>query len=367
MKKFLSFMLASVMLVSAVPAAFAADTQDYSQGTQVVFEAANNESYTITVPAKLNPGQAGTVTLDGMWPSNKTISVTADPTVTLTNNILASDQKVLDVVFLGIAEAGNDTTAQTFTESVSVEGIENALFGTWSGKFNYNVDVSDGKESQTAFKYGERYFLTSIGENYESIADYLPSEIIGYTDGTTSFVMNGVQEDLPVGALIIDGNEIRFADSDDETEKIIISADGTTLTMYNLNQEVAIWTVESAIESPLPISWNTLDVTNNTEVIFNNWPLVKVSSATPSLASMENAAVYINTGDKILTFPYSFSETQDGFSLVAYQVEDISFNTVAVFIATQAGEYNGIVFEEPGIYVGDMYGEYGWNYDCEIK
>lgn len=247
MKKMLSILLAAVMLVSAVPTAFAADTRDYSQGTQVVFEAANNESYTITVPASLQPGQSGTVTLSGSWPSNKTISVTAESTVTLTNSILETDQKVLDITFLGIEKAGNDTTAQTFTETVSVEGIENALFGTWSGKFNYNVDASDGKESQTAFKYGERYFLASIGENYESIAEYLPSEIIGYTDGTASFVVNGVQEDLPVGALIIDGNEIRFADSDDETEKFIISADGTTLTMYNLNQEVAIWTVESAL------------------------------------------------------------------------------------------------------------------------
>ena len=143
MKKMLSILLAAVMLVSAVPTAFAADMQDYSQGTQVVFEAANNESYTITVPAKLNPGQSGTVTLDGAWPSNKTISVTADSTVTLTNSILASDQKVLDIAFLGISEAGSDIAAQTFTEAVSVAGISDALFGTWSGKFNYFVETSD--------------------------------------------------------------------------------------------------------------------------------------------------------------------------------------------------------------------------------
>ena len=139
MKKAISFVLAALMLVSAVPTALA--TNDYSQGTQVVYEATGSESYTITVPAALNPGQSGTVTLDGMWPSYKTISVTAEPTVTLTNSILASDQKVLDITFLGINEAGSDTAKQTFTETVSVESIENALFGTWSGKFNYNVDT----------------------------------------------------------------------------------------------------------------------------------------------------------------------------------------------------------------------------------
>lgn len=123
------------------------NTNNYTAGTQVVFEAMSNESYTITVPAKLNPGQSGTVTLAGSWPSNKTISVTAEPTVTLTNSILAYDQKVLDVTFLGISEAGNNTSKQTFTETVSIEGIENALFGTWSGKFNYNVETKNVQEA----------------------------------------------------------------------------------------------------------------------------------------------------------------------------------------------------------------------------
>lgn len=166
MNKFLSFMLAAVMLVSAVPAVYA--TNDYQAGTQVEYVAANNESYTITVPAKLNPGQSGTVTLDGYWPSNKTVTVTAEPTVTLTNSILDSDQKVLDIMFLGISKTGNDTAVQTFTESVSVEGIENALFGTWSGKFNYNVET---KNAQGAPKY----------------------EMVYKPSGTTTEVKNGMR------------------------------------------------------------------------------------------------------------------------------------------------------------------------------
>lgn len=85
MKRILSLILTIMILISALPTAFASDIQDYSLGTQVAHTAANNESYTITVPAKLNPGQSGTVTLDGMWPSNKTISVTAELTVTLTS------------------------------------------------------------------------------------------------------------------------------------------------------------------------------------------------------------------------------------------------------------------------------------------
>ena len=141
MKRIVSLLLAGVMMVSAVPVTYAADTQDHSLGTQVVFTAANNENYTITVPASLNPGQSGTVTLDGYWPDSKTVTVTAEKTVTLKNSIKAADTKTLNVTFLGISEAGSNTSKQTFTEPVSVEGISNALFGTWSGKFNYNVDT----------------------------------------------------------------------------------------------------------------------------------------------------------------------------------------------------------------------------------
>ena len=61
MKKAISFVLAALMLVSAVPTALA--TNDYTQGTQVVYTATGSESYTITVPAQLAPGGNGTVTL----------------------------------------------------------------------------------------------------------------------------------------------------------------------------------------------------------------------------------------------------------------------------------------------------------------
>lgn len=138
MKKFISFLLAAVLLVSAVPTVSA--TNDYRQGTQVVYEATSNEAYTITVPAKLAPGGNGTVTLSGTWADNRIVTVTADQTVTLKNSIKETDTKTLNVNFNGIREAGSNTGSQTFTESVSVADITNALFGTWSGKFFYNVD-----------------------------------------------------------------------------------------------------------------------------------------------------------------------------------------------------------------------------------
>jgi len=143
--------LAAVLLVSAVPTALA--TNDYSQGTQVVYEATGSESYTITVPAQLAPGGNGTVTLSGTWADNRIVTVTADPTVTLTNSIKAEDQKVLNVHFDGISEAGSNTGSQTFTQGISVDNITDALFGTWSGKFNYNVEITGGSDAATPIAY----------------------------------------------------------------------------------------------------------------------------------------------------------------------------------------------------------------------
>ena len=141
MKRIFSFLLAAVLLVSAVPTALA--TNDYSQGTQVVYSANANEQYTVTVPATLAPGAAGDVVASGTWSSNRKLTVTADDDVTLTNSINAADQKVLDVTFAGIELTGSNTESVSDTKQVSVANITDAIFGTWSGTFNYNVALSD--------------------------------------------------------------------------------------------------------------------------------------------------------------------------------------------------------------------------------
>ena len=151
MKKILSLTLAVLMGVSAVPMVYAAET-DYNNGTAVEYIADSDadgdgisdaEAWTVTVPAKLAPGGAGDVTAAGTWASDRKLTVTADATVTLTNSINAQDTKTLDVTFAGIDLAGSNTAAVTDTKSVSVADIENALFGTWSGTFNYTVEMGD--------------------------------------------------------------------------------------------------------------------------------------------------------------------------------------------------------------------------------
>ncbi|MBQ8001205.1 MAG: hypothetical protein IJ298_08440 [Ruminococcus sp.] len=142
MKKILSLALAALMLVSVVPMVYAADV-DYTQGTAVSYTGTGTEQYTVTVPAELAPGESGSVIVEGTWASNRVLTVTADATVTLTNSIDTQDTKTLDVIFQTFTIPGDNTTDIALGREVEVEAIENALFGTWSGKFNYNVEIKD--------------------------------------------------------------------------------------------------------------------------------------------------------------------------------------------------------------------------------
>ena len=249
MKKFISLLLAALLLVSAVPIALA--TNDYTQGTQVIYTANGSESYTITVPALLAPGSNGTVTLNGTWAENRTITVTAEPTVTLTNSIKADDQKVLDVTFAGISEAGSNTGSQTFTESVSVADITNALFGTWNGKFNYNVEIVGSRA-----KFGEHYVTT-----YHLEGEY--DDIVGgryFADGSAIMdIADGSQQTLPAGFVTFP-TEYEIVDSLNGIV-YVISEDGNIINGYYQGDDTLLVTfqLESTIPAPTLITFTIED------------------------------------------------------------------------------------------------------------
>lgn len=160
MKKILSLTMAVIMVFSMIPTAFATETYNNpdantEMGTDVeaVGELTTVDDdgtvtydveYTITIPAKLAPAGSGTVTLEGKWPSDATVTVTADESVEMLNSITNGDAKTLAVTFTPIVLAGNNTAAVSDNETVSVADISAALFGTWSGTFYYNVDYVDG-------------------------------------------------------------------------------------------------------------------------------------------------------------------------------------------------------------------------------
>ena len=54
-----------------------------------------------------------------------------------------NNQKILDVDFDEILSNGSDTFEMNISSEISVEDIDNALFGTWSGVINYEVAIQN--------------------------------------------------------------------------------------------------------------------------------------------------------------------------------------------------------------------------------
>ena len=155
MKKILSMFLALVMLLSMTILTASADTEaggNWNGGTKVSYNAEdpdgdgvlnNTESYTVTVPSQLAPGTGGEVVLSGTWASDRMVTVTADKEVVLKNSINKDNTKTLAVTFTTIEQEGSNTSTIEVKEDVSVVAIANAIFGTWSGTFNYFVSITD--------------------------------------------------------------------------------------------------------------------------------------------------------------------------------------------------------------------------------
>lgn len=143
MKKILSFALAAVMAMSALPVAYAAEGEhDYSNGTQITLvgtQETQGAQWTVTVPAKMQPGQTGTVKAEGTWAADKFINVHAPKTVTLTYGAQSMDVGISWAnESCGFSKIGSNT--DTVTHSVDVTVAEaNRLFGEWSGTLEYTV------------------------------------------------------------------------------------------------------------------------------------------------------------------------------------------------------------------------------------
>jgi hypothetical protein len=106
------------------------------------------------VPASLTPESSGQVEVDGTWSSYEMLVVEAPETVTLVSDGAVAQERVLTVTFEDIAEVGNDGEAIHLSETISIGAIENAFFGTWSGKIHYDVYICDVEETSNTNEYG---------------------------------------------------------------------------------------------------------------------------------------------------------------------------------------------------------------------
>jgi len=149
----------SILLSMALAVGFSSVAMADSLTTEVSYTANGTETFRITVPERLAPGESGEVSLSGTWPSYKTVRISAPGAVTLTNSIDNAETD-LAIDFAGIAQAGSNTTELSVSESVAVENFS-AKFGVWTGAFDYTVDVTyaavepGASLSNTSWKFNE--------------------------------------------------------------------------------------------------------------------------------------------------------------------------------------------------------------------
>lgn len=349
MKKILSLMLAIMMLVSAIPAAYA--TTAYTNGTQVEYiaDVDANREYTITVPALLNPGQSGTVTLKGKWASNETVKVTADATVELTNSINSNDKKVLNISFAGIEKAGDNTVERTYTENVSVAAMpSDALFGVWSGKFNYNVDYVAGSGTtdpsdpdqpgggeEISFAYRDVTFKAYAGETWgEYVARDAFGDFMSIKDNVVImddfyFLVNDKGENQYADTVIVDGMTYSRGPSvGEEATVITFTIDGTE---YQAEEGM---TFDEWVESEYNTDGFRLD--------FGTYPAVLVNSKGIQVLNNNNS-VYKTDTIQNATYTTLITFTIDG---TQYQAEvgmtwtkwcASEYNTDGYYVHTTSG------------------------------
>ena len=100
------------------------------------------EYYEITVPALMNPGETDEVFVEGFWAANRKLTVTTDNKVTMTNSKDGSTRD-LTVTFDGISETGSNTTENSVSSEISIQDMNDVIFGSWTGTFTYTISVTN--------------------------------------------------------------------------------------------------------------------------------------------------------------------------------------------------------------------------------
>ena len=94
------------------------------------------------VPALMNPGDTDEVFVEGFWAANRKLTVTTDNKVTMTNSKDGSTRD-LAVTFDGISETGSNTSENSASAEVSVQDMNDVIFGSWTGTFTYTISVTN--------------------------------------------------------------------------------------------------------------------------------------------------------------------------------------------------------------------------------
>ena len=429
MKKIISSLLAIAMLLSIVVMPVSATTiagGNWNGGTHVSYNAEdpngdgildNTEAYTVTVPAQLAPGTGGEVVLTGTWNSARKVVVTADRNVILKNSINPDNTKDLAVEFGDINQIGDNEFTIEVKKDISVEAIDKAIFGTWSGKFNYMVDVVDATDSSDEVESKLHYtwntaeldasnnpVATVSGFNaYIRLTDDMPSDLVMQNTAIQTEISG-----IPVEMVVYDSleengirayyyNELMASeDSLPYPEVVIVSEPGTyeffgemceveETGMYVINIEflatffdVPEWSnldiTLKAQNSGMEVwySWNTYTLANsdNTKGYREQdgieW-FIKLDDATPDYSTMKNAIMVTadgkaidDAGEMYRLGSYTRMETFGDIDVYT-TIEDIGHGIDVFVVVREAGQFTWEEYNETYIFPEAGFYTFNWN------
>lgn len=106
-------------------------------------ETSNTESYDLTVPAHMAPGETADVVLTGNWALNEVVTVTVSDSIEMVNSINKTDVVELGISFNNIEQNGNNANITQVTEQITIDEMPSVLFGNWEGYIVYQVDMTE--------------------------------------------------------------------------------------------------------------------------------------------------------------------------------------------------------------------------------
>ena len=330
---------------------FVSYASDY--GTDVEIVGNGSEEYTVTVPAKLGTNSFGDVIVEGSWASNRIINVTADESVEITNKNNIFNKSKVNVNFLGIHANGNDSTVQNIKEVVSVGKPEtNILFGTWSGKFNYNVDISDDSYDEL---YNGRTYLKVF--HSDEVLGTFPTYIVPYEDNSAFIYYDEESWEYTESDYMVFGEQYVYAND----LYLKISEDRTTVT-YNdesTGDELVRWELvlsDDVLDNTFPVTYDFKKMKNNERIEYGGKKYLRISDNTYSKSdfAVSNISISSSYTENTAYVPLQTIQCMDDFDSCNYIYENMDIS-ISVFVVEKAVYYDGVMVVHPGVYIEDVF------------
>lgn len=203
-------MLVSSMILTTPALAMTTTNKE----TPIQYVGRGTETYEVSVPSMLHPGDQGEVTLTGTWSTETTIHVVTSNTIVLRNDVDYST-KALAVHFDDIMQTGDNEFPISVTEQISIDPINDALFGKWTGHITYNIHMAG--EQHTPDVIEERYQLISDDPLEISLAGYDDIEINNSEPDVVNveliddeLIVTPIDGGIAIVSLLLDGEPVEF-------------------------------------------------------------------------------------------------------------------------------------------------------------